>query len=66
MSHACPMVSLKDCTAIAGEPSNFTCPELSSHLDTVAWVVEQFLPGRVQLDIGPPARVRVTPAGDSR
>jgi hypothetical protein len=29
----------------------------------VAWVIEQFLPGRVQLDIGPPARVRVTPAG---
>jgi len=52
--------------AFAGEPSNFTCPALSSHLETVAWVVEQFLPGRVQLDIGPPARVRVTPAGDSR
>jgi len=52
--------------AFAGEPSNFTCPELSSHLETVAWVVEQFLPGCVQFDAGPPARVRVTPASDSR
>jgi RNA 3'-terminal phosphate cyclase (ATP) len=52
--------------AFADEPSEFTCPALSTHLETVAWVIEQFLPGRVQLDIGPPARVRVTPAGDAR
>lgn len=52
--------------AFAGEPSEFTCPARSSHLDTVAWVIEQFLPGRVRLDAGPPARVRVTPAGDGR
>jgi RNA 3'-terminal phosphate cyclase (ATP) len=52
--------------ALASEPSELSCPVLSSHLDTVAWVVEQFLPGRVQLDAGPPARVRVTPARDPR
>jgi len=52
--------------ALSAEPSDFTCPALSSHLETVAWVVEQFLPGRVRLDAGPPARVSVTPAGDSR
>jgi len=52
--------------ALADTPSDFTCPSLSSHLETVAWVVEQLLPGRVQLDAGPPARVRVTPAGTPR
>jgi RNA 3'-terminal phosphate cyclase (ATP) len=51
--------------ALAGKPSEFTCPALSGHLETVAWLVEQFVPGRLHLDAGPPARVRVTPAGDS-
>jgi RNA 3'-terminal phosphate cyclase (ATP) len=45
--------------ALAEGSSSFTCPSLSSHLATVAWVVEQFLPRRVMLEPGPPARVRV-------
>jgi len=47
--------------ALAGAPSTFTCPAISSHLRTVAWVVDRFLPGRVVLDDGRPARVRVVP-----
>ena len=47
--------------ALAGTESTFTCPTISLHLVTVAWVVEQFLPVRVQLDAGQPARVRITP-----
>lgn len=49
--------------ALAFEPSSFTCPLISAHLRTVAWVVEQLLPARVVLDPGPPARVHVTPGG---
>ena len=49
--------------ALAGEPSVFTCPTLSPHLRTVAWVVQQFLPVRIDLEEGPPARVRITPPG---
>ncbi len=49
--------------ALAGAPSRFTCPRLSSHLATVGWVVQQFLPVRVELDEGPPARVRIGGAG---
>ncbi|MBI4013580.1 MAG: RNA 3'-phosphate cyclase [Candidatus Rokubacteria bacterium] len=48
--------------ALAEEESTFTCPALSSHLRTVAWVVQQFLPARITLEEGPPARLRVTPA----
>lgn len=47
--------------ALAREPSAFTCPALSSHLRTVAWVVQQLLPVRVELAPGPPARVTVDP-----
>lgn len=47
--------------ALAREPSSFTCPALSSHLRTVAWVLEQFLPVAIELVEGPPARVRITP-----
>jgi len=50
--------------ALARGPSDLRCPVLSPHLETVAWVVEQLLAVRVQLDAGPPARVRVTPVGD--
>ena len=42
--------------------STLTCPTLSPHLRTVAWVVGQFLPARIELDEGPPARVRITPS----
>lgn len=48
--------------ALAREPSTFTCPALSSHLRTVAWVAEQFLPVRIVLEEGPPARVTIVPA----
>lgn len=45
--------------ALAGAGSAFTCPALSPHLATVAWVVEQFLPVGVELAAGRPARVRI-------
>src|SRR3990172_4218094 len=32
--------------------STFTCPTLSPHLRTVAWVVQQFLPARIDLGDG--------------
>jgi RNA 3'-terminal phosphate cyclase (ATP) len=47
--------------ALAGVESTFTCPSVSLHLTTVAWVVEQFLPVRIRLDAVQPARVRITP-----
>jgi RNA 3'-terminal phosphate cyclase (ATP) len=47
--------------SLARTPSRFTCPTLSSHLETVAWVVERLLPVRVALAPGPPARVEITP-----
>jgi RNA 3'-terminal phosphate cyclase (ATP) len=49
--------------ALAGTPSAFTCPRVSSHFETAAWVVRQFLPGtRIEWTRGAPARVDVTPA----
>ncbi len=48
--------------AVAETPSAFTCPRLSSHLRTVAWVVERMLPVRVTLDEGAPARVGIRAA----
>lgn len=48
--------------ALARGPSTFTCPRLTPHLRTVAWVVEQLLPVRVTLQESAPARVRVEPA----
>jgi RNA 3'-terminal phosphate cyclase len=45
--------------ALAEGGSTFTCPALSSHLATVAWVVEQFVEREVVLEPGQPARVRV-------
>ena len=47
--------------AIASGVSTFTCPTLSPHLRTVAWVVQQFLPAGIELDEGAPTRVRITP-----
>jgi RNA 3'-terminal phosphate cyclase (ATP) len=49
--------------ALAGGPSEVTCPTASSHLRTVASVVEQMLPVGIAIEPGPPARVRVAPAG---
>ncbi|HSE06857.1 MAG TPA: RNA 3'-terminal phosphate cyclase [Methylomirabilota bacterium] len=48
--------------ALADTPSTFTCPRLTSHLRTVAWVAERLLPVRVTLDEGPPARVEIRAA----
>jgi RNA 3'-terminal phosphate cyclase len=48
--------------ALASAESTFTCPAISRHLATVAWVVEQFLPVRIRLETTRPARVRITPA----
>jgi RNA 3'-terminal phosphate cyclase (ATP) len=48
--------------ALGRAGSTFTCPRVTSHLTTVAWVVRHFLPATITLDEGPPARVRVDPA----
>jgi RNA 3'-terminal phosphate cyclase len=47
--------------ALADGPSSFTCPALSGHLRTVAWVVQQFLPVGINLHDERPARVEITP-----
>ena len=47
--------------ALARAPSVFTCPRVSRHLETVAWVVEQLVPARIAWDGAAPARVRITP-----
>jgi RNA 3'-terminal phosphate cyclase (ATP) len=43
--------------------SRYTCPAVSSHLRTVAWLVRQFRPVDIVLADDRPARVEVTPAG---
>lgn len=50
--------------ALGRVSSAFTCPRLSSHLETVAWVVRHFVAARIVLEVGPPARVRIEPATD--
>jgi RNA 3'-terminal phosphate cyclase (ATP) len=52
--------------AFAAGDSRYTCPELTSHLRTVAWVVSQFLPVTITLVDGMPARVEVTGGGVGR
>jgi RNA 3'-terminal phosphate cyclase (ATP) len=47
--------------ALAHGPSDFTCPRLSPHLRTVAWVAERFLPSRFALHDARPPRVEVMP-----
>lgn len=47
--------------ALAPVPSSFTCPAVSAHLETVAWVVEQFLPVGVRFCPGRPASVEIRP-----
>lgn len=44
---------------LAPPPSRLTCPALTSHLRTVAWVIAQFVPVRVRLADGPPPRVEI-------
>ena len=47
--------------ALASGATDFTCEEITSHLVTVAWVVNQFFPGRVHVEgvEGRPGRCRV-------
>jgi RNA 3'-terminal phosphate cyclase (ATP) len=45
--------------ALAPTPSRLTCPVVTSHLRSVAWVVEQFLPVRVCLADGLPAAMEI-------
>jgi RNA 3'-terminal phosphate cyclase (ATP) len=45
--------------ALAPSPSRLSSAELTSHLRTVAWVVEQFVPVRVSLADGPPSAIEV-------
>jgi RNA 3'-phosphate cyclase len=52
--------------ALADRPSSFSCPALSGHLRTVAWVVQQFLPVGIVLHEEPPARVEITPVPGAR
>lgn len=47
--------------ALAREGSVLTCPSLSDHLRTVAWVVQQFVDTSIDLGAGPPARVNLAP-----
>jgi RNA 3'-terminal phosphate cyclase (ATP) len=48
--------------ALASDPTTFTCPTVSAHLRTVAWVVQQFLPVRIELYEATPSRVEIVPA----
>jgi len=48
--------------ALADGPSSFTCPRLSEHLRTVAWVVQQFVAVGITLYDERPARVEIIPA----
>jgi RNA 3'-terminal phosphate cyclase (ATP) len=48
--------------AMAPGPSRLTVPELTPHLHTVAWVVEQFRPVRVRCREGAPPAVEVEAA----
>jgi RNA 3'-terminal phosphate cyclase (ATP) len=52
--------------ALAEGESLLTCPCISSHLRTVAWLVPQLVPCRIDLEEGPPARLRVVPAPTTR
>jgi RNA 3'-terminal phosphate cyclase (ATP) len=45
--------------ALAPSPSRLTCPALTSHLRTAAWLVEQFLPVRARLADGAPPVVEI-------
>jgi RNA 3'-terminal phosphate cyclase (ATP) len=47
--------------ALARSRSAYTCPAISPHLRTVAWVVEQFLPVRIALHDGRPGWVEIVP-----
>lgn len=48
--------------ALAPDASVLTCASVSSHLRTVAWLVEQVVPVNVTLGEGRPARIEVVPS----
>jgi RNA 3'-terminal phosphate cyclase (ATP) len=48
--------------ALASDPSTFTCPTVSPHLRTVAWLVQQFLPVRIEFHETTPSRVDIVPS----
>lgn len=52
--------------ALARTSSVYTCPRVTGHLETVAWVVRQFVPAAITLTLGPPARVSLTPPPSPR
>jgi RNA 3'-phosphate cyclase len=47
--------------ALISGHSVYSCPTISPHLRTVAWVVERFLPVHIGLHEGSPSRVEITP-----
>jgi RNA 3'-terminal phosphate cyclase (ATP) len=47
--------------AVGAHASRLTCPSLSRHLETVAWVTRQFVPVSIDLADGRPARVVIIP-----
>jgi RNA 3'-terminal phosphate cyclase (ATP) len=51
--------------ALGRGPSYLTCPRVSGHLATVAWVIRQVLDARIELDTGPAGRVGVFPKEDT-
>jgi RNA 3'-terminal phosphate cyclase (ATP) len=51
--------------ALGRSASTFTCPRLSTHLQTVVWLLRHFVGARIALDEGPPARVRIEPGAAS-
>jgi RNA 3'-terminal phosphate cyclase (ATP) len=51
--------------ALSPMTSRITCPTLTSHLRTVAWVVERFLPVRVTLTDGRPPAVAIEGAASA-
>jgi RNA 3'-terminal phosphate cyclase (ATP) len=47
--------------ALGANPSRLTCPRLSRHLETVAWVARQFVPVSIALVDDHPARIVIIP-----
>jgi RNA 3'-terminal phosphate cyclase (ATP) len=48
--------------ALGRAGSTFTCPRVTSHLNTVGWVVRHFVTASIAFDEGPLARVHIDPA----
>jgi len=48
---------------LRGGEYRFTCPTVSAHLRTVTWLVQQFLPVRIELHEATSSRVEIVPGG---